>query len=379
MAKSKNDEEILQDENTESAEQAQAPKRIKLKKETEVLSQEELEAKFGGVDGDEKPTVKKQVKVKGKTTFSLEDYKKDKGVADGAKMKPESWLRMSPAFQQVTGLKGAIVGGINIVHGKSDTSKSTFALELAKFAQEDGTLVCWLITEKKWSRQRCVDMGVDLDKCIVNSDINFIEEGCDFIEELLKDQEEGRLPHDILFIWDSIGATPSKREWESAEEGESGKGMMVTAKVLRERISRRIFHKINNTKKETYPYNATLFVVNQSYIVPPAFAGGQPKLVPTGGDALTYSASLVFRFGGVTSASSKVKCVKNSVQLAFASKIAVVVEKNHVSEICSEGKLCSGKDGFFLDTKEAIEAYKKEHRDGWALEFDKDWDKVSKD
>src|ERR1035437_7392018 len=231
MAKSKNDEEILQDENTESAEQAQAPKRIKLKKETEVLSQEELEAKFGGVDGDEKPTVKKQVKVKGKTTFSLEDYKKDKGVADGAKMKPESWLRMSPAFQQVTGLKGAIVGGINIVHGKSDTSKSTFALELAKFAQEDGTLVCWLITEKKWSRQRCVDMGVDLDKCIVNSDINFIEEGCDFIEELLKDQEEGRLPHDILFIWDSIGATPSKREWESAEEGESGKGMMVTAKV----------------------------------------------------------------------------------------------------------------------------------------------------
>ena len=341
------------------------------------LSQEELEAKFS--EGEDNKKEPKKIKIKTKSTFSLDDYKKDKGVEDGAKMKPETWIKMSPAFQDVTGLPGIICNSISLVHGKSDSTKSTMALELARCAQEQGMLPVFIITERKWSVQRCVDMGVDMENCIVNTDIDFIEGGCDFIEELLKDQEEGRLPHDLVFIWDSIGATPSKKEWEASEEGGESKGMMVTAKVLRDRISRRIFHKITSTKKESYPFNATLFVVNQSYVTPPAFIGAMPTLTAAGGEALTYSASLIFRLGNVSSTASKVKATKDGVQLAFASKVKLTVTKNHCSEICNEGFICAGRTGYFPDTKEALEEYKKTYKGDWNLEFDKDWNRTSKD
>lgn len=346
--------------------------------ETAELSQVELEAKFQEESGDK--TNKPKVKIKGKSNFSLNDYKKDKGVAEGGKMKPDSWIRMSPAFQEVTGLPGIIENSISIAHGKSDSGKSTMALELAKYAQQQNVLPVFIITEKKWSPQRCIDMGIDLDKCIINTDIDFIESGCDFIEELLKDQEEGRLPYDVVFIWDSIGSTPSKKEFDAAEDdSKSGGGMMLASRILRERISRRIFHKINRTKKDNYPYNATLFVVNQSYTTPPSFVGGQPSLSPYGGDGLTYSASLIFRMGGVLSSSSKVKATKDGVQLSFAIRTAITVQKNHVTNVSPDGKILCVPTGFITDSKEAIEEYKKEHKDGWNLEFDKDWSNVSKD
>jgi RecA/RadA recombinase len=346
--------------------------------QAEGLSQAELEEKFGGESEEAPKKEEKKIKIKTKTTFSLADYKKSKG-ADDVKFKPQTWIKMSPAFQSVTALPGIPCNSITVCHGRSNSGKSTMALELAKYAQEQDIIPVFIITEKKWSWDRCTDMGIDPERCIVNTNVDFIEEGCDKIEEFLKDQEEGRLPHDIVFIWDSIGSTPSKKEFEAAEEGGGGGGMMLTARVLRERISRRIFHKINNTRKEDRPYNATLFVVNQSYLTPPSFAGGQPSITAYGGEGLTYSASIIFRMGGVLSSASKVKATKDGVQLSFAIKTALVVEKNHVTNVSPDGKVLCTAHGFIPDTKEAIEEYKKNNKDGWSLEFDKDWDKVSKD
>jgi RecA/RadA recombinase len=344
----------------------------------QVLSQKELEAKFSGED---EPTEKeaKKVKIKSKSTFSLEDYKTKIG-SSMAHFKPQTWIPMSPAFQKVSGLPGIPEGHLVVNFGKSDTGKSTMALELAKYAQEQGVLVVFLITEKKWSWERCSEIGIDVDACLIKDDIDFIEEGCDIIEEILKDQVEGRLTRDVVFIWDSIGATPSRKEFEaSEEEGKSGGGMMVTARVLRERITRRISYKINNTRRETHPYNATLFIVNQAYQSPPSFPGGPTTLVPYGGDALTYSATLVFRMGGVMSNSSKVKAAKDGMQMAFAIKSALVVHKNHITNVSPDGKILCTPHGFIEDDKNAIDAYKKEYKDGWALEFDKDWNSVTKD
>ena len=155
--------------------------------------------------------------------------------------------------------------------------------------------------------------------------------------------------------------------------------MMVAAKILRERISRRIFHKINNTRKESYPFNATLLLVTQSYITPSAYPGGQPSITATGGEGIIYASSLVFRFGGIMSSSSKIKATKDGVQVSFAVKSALVVEKNHITNSSPDGKVvCTGK-GFIDDTKEAIDEYKKNNKADWNLEFDKDWDRVTKE
>lgn len=340
------------------------------------LSQEEMEAKFSGEEGSEKEA--KKIKIKTKSTFSLNDYKK-KTESTKASFKPQTWIRMSPAYQKVTALPGIPEGHIVTIYGKSDTGKSTMALELAKYAQEQNVLPVFVITEKKWSWERCTDLGIDIDNCLAKDDIDYIEEGCDYIEEILKDQAEGKLPHDIVFIWDSVGGTPSKKEFESAEEGGSGGGMMVAARVLRERFTRRISNKINNTRRESTPYNATLFIVNQAYQAPPTFVGGQTTLKPYGGDGITYCSTLVFRMGGVMSNSSKVKATKDGMQVGFAIKSALVVEKNHITNLTPDGKILCTPHGFIEDDKAAIDEYKKAYKDGWNLEYDKDWNAVNKD
>jgi len=354
------------------------------KKEKEVTenvestpqSQAEMEAKFAPEEvAAEKKT---KIKIKTKTTFSLEDYKKDK-QGDSVEFKPQTWIRMSKAFQSVSGLPGIPENSISVCHGRSNSGKSTMALELAKHAQDQGVLPVFIITEKKWDWKRCEDMGISKEFCLINTNVDFIEEGCDYIEEILKDQIEGKLPHDVVFIFDSIGSTPSKKEFENAEDGGGGLAMMQAAKVLRERISRRIFHKINNTRKTTHVYNASLFVVNQSYVSPPSFPGGVPSITPYGGEGLTYAASVIIRMGGVMSSASKVKATKDGVQLAFAIKSAMVVEKNHVTNVSPDGKIICTGTGFIEDTKQSIEEYKKNNKSDWNLEYDKDWNSVSKD
>jgi RecA/RadA recombinase len=341
----------------------------------ENLTPEEMEKKFSD---DKMEKLEKKIAVKSKKSFSLDDYKKEKN-ADGAKFKPQTWIKMSEAFQGVTGLPGLAESAVIVVFGASDSGKTTMLLEAAKYAQEQGIMPVFVITEKKWSWERAAEMGIDIDKCIFRDDIDFIEEGCDFIEDLLRDQEEGKLPYDLLFLWDSIGATPSKREFDAAEEGEGGGGMMVTARVLRERITRRISHKINSTRKETHPYNSTLFIVNHAYQAPPSFPGGQTTLKMYGGDGIYLSASLAFRMGGVMTRSSKVKATKDGSQVAFGIKSALVVEKNHVTNVAPDGKIICTPHGFIEDTKEALDEYKKKYKEGWNLEFDKYWDKVTKD
>jgi RecA/RadA recombinase len=354
----------------------------KKKEDTSTLSQEELEAKFSGETGEEgspeDDKKAKKIKIKTKSTFSLSDYKQ-KTESTKASFKPQTWIRMSPAYQKVTGLPGIPEGHIVQIYGRSDTGKSTMALELAKNAQEQGILPVFIITEKKWSWERCTEIGIDIDNCLAKDDIDFIEEGCDYIEEIIKDQVEGKLPYDIVFIWDSIGATPSKKEFEAAEEGGSGGGMMVTARVLKERFTRRISNKINNTRRETSPYNATLFVVNQAYQAPPSFVGGQTTLKPNGGEGIYYCSTLVFRMGGVMSNSSKVKATKDGMQVGFAIKSALVVEKNHITNVTPDGKILCTPHGFIEDDKAAIDEYKKAYKDDWKLEFESNWDAVNKD
>src|ERR1035437_3585481 len=99
-----------------------------------VLSQKELEAKFSG---ENEPTEKEviKIKIKTKSNFSLSDYKKDK-QGNSVNFKPQTWINMSPAFRTVTALPGIPCNSITVCHGRSNSGKSTMALELAKYAQE---------------------------------------------------------------------------------------------------------------------------------------------------------------------------------------------------------------------------------------------------
>ena len=359
MAKSKKTQEELDIQDNETM-------------DVEEMSQEELEAQFDSEAPKEK--TKKKIVVKEKKQFSLADFKKNIKHEEVPK-KPVSWIPMSPAFQETTHLPGIPEGHVSMVFGRSDVGKTTMLVELAVSAQQNGIIPVLVITENKFSKERAATMGLDLDNCILKDGITYIEEGLDFMNEILDFQESGELPQDIVFLWDSIGSTPSRAEFLANKEGK-GRAMMETAKLLREKIHRYIWHRITATQKQDFPYNATAFFVCGAY---PQSAPGQsqPSLVHSGGDGIYLAATLAFRMGGVMSRSSKVTAVKDGNEVGFAIKSALVVDKNHITNVTSKGKIVCTDHGFIMDDKKAIDEYKKQHKDGWDLNFDKFWDSVT--
>ncbi len=360
----------------------------KSKKEDEKSNQNDLESKFNIEPkvGKTEPD-KKKVIFQPKGKFDLDKYKKLRTVE--TEYKPESWIPMSDAFKEVLGFPGFPQGHVHEVYGPSDCGKTTMLLELAVGAQKMGILPVFVITEKKWSWDRADAMGIDRNFCLFRDDLDFIEEACDYINVVLDDQKNGDLPHDIIFLWDSIGATPSKAEFEAQEEHqkevkkvtEAGGdtkdvekktgGMMVAARVIRERIQRVIQHKITATRNVKFPYFSTLFIVNHGYISPSAMPGLPPSLTPYGGGGLKYALSFMIRQGKVNGLHKKHDAKKNGVNITWGLQVPLVLEKNHINGIVRNGDVIVTPYGYIKADPESIEQYKKEHREEWDTSFDK--------
>lgn len=363
------------------------PKKMGLEKMSLEKLNESLEfsEKEGATDAVEliKAEIEKRKKLLSKSEEikkkfkSLSDYK-EKIKFKEVNYKEQGWINMSPAFKDTIKQPGIPTGHVHMVYGLSDVGKTTLAVEAAANAQKQGILPIFIITENKFSKDRAAVMGLDPDSCIFHNDVDFIEEGCDLINKYLKEQEQGELPYDILFVWDSIGQTPSREEMNKVDNGEKG-GMMVTSRVISERIKRNIAKKISSSRREDYPYTNTFIVVNHAYTKPPTPPSTISSLVAGGGEALWLSCSFVFRMGGVMSRSSKVTATKDGTTVSFAIRSAIKLEKNHINDLSAEGKIICTDHGFLLDDKTAIDNYKEEYRSGWNLEFDKYWNSVSLD
>ena len=346
----------------------------KTKKNDEVveeLSQKELEAKFSGENEPAEKEAKK-IKIKSKSNFSLKDYQKEIKIPI-VNYKPDSWIPMSKAFMETTQLPGIPEGRVIACWGFEDSGKSTVALELMANAQQRGVLPILINTEKKFNWEHAETMGVDKDNMIYVDSLETVEECCEFIKERLKDQKEGRLPTDIVFVWDSIGNVISGAELRADEKGDTS-AIMATAKLLTQQIHRIIEKRISDTRKEEYPYNATLFVVNHAYQGTMA-----NTLTPYGGRGVLKAATLSIRMGGILSNSTKCYAVKDGVEMAYAIKTSIVVEKNHITNVSVKAKIICTAHGFIMDSKESIDEYKKQHKDSWELKFAKDWDKYGND
>lgn len=331
----------------------------------------------------EKENEQEEVKKEGVPTISakfakLSDYR-TKTKIEETKYKPQEWIGMSPAFKEVTKLPGIPMGHVVMNYGKSDTGKTTMLVEAGAYAQKQGVLPVLIITENKWSWERAEMMGLKKDECIFFDGIETIEAGVEKIVSILKDQKDGKLSYDLLFLWDSIGSTPSKAEWESHLEDGGKTAMMVTAKVLRAQFTRFLGPKINATRKEEYPFTNTMLIVNHAYTAPAKPPATISSLEPYGGDGIWLTSTLVFRQGGVLSRSSKITATKDKATVAYAIKSALVVDKNHITNVAAKGNILCTDHGFLLDDKDTIEAYKEKYRGDWNLEYDKYWDQVSDD
>lgn len=314
--------------------------------------------------------VEKTPNLKPKKTFSISDYRKNLDLEEVI-YKEDEWIPLGRAFQDTTQLPGIPIYGVSMVYGHPDSGKSTLALEAAKGAIDNDILPIFINTEKKFNWSHALDMGITQDDMLYVDSIEEVEDITKFVRERLKDQRDGVLPTDILVIIDSIGNVVSKAERDAIEKDADG-AIMKTAKVLTQQIHRVIEKQVSATKRADFPYSATLLIVNHAYEGTIA-----NTLTPYGGKGIAKAASLIIRMGGILSNSTKVYATKDGVNVSFAIKTAIVVEKNHITNISVKDKILCTAHGFVKDTTTDLNNYKKEHRTDWELRFDDDWNKYS--
>lgn len=303
-----------------------------------------------------------------KKEFSLENIKSK--FSTKTKYKPESFYNCGEAFMDACGLPGPVMGGINMFLGHSNSSKTTAMILAAADAQRKGHLPVFIITEKKWSWEHSVELGLEAEQnengewdgqFIFNDSFDYIEQLTDYINELLDAQEKGELPYSLAFFIDSIGSIPCKMTYEG-----SG-GSMHDARVLADKIGRGIHSRISKSKKEDYPYINTMAVIVQPWVQLPDSPFGQATIQPKGGQALFLSSSLVFLFGNQKSSGvSHITATKNGRTISYATRTKVSILKNHVTGIAfKDGKIIAVPQGYIADTKEALDKYKKEYSSYW--------------
>jgi len=286
------------------------------------------------------------------------------------KYKPESFYNCGDAFMDACGLPGPVMGGINMFLGHSNSSKTTAMILAAADAQKKGHLPVFIITEKKWSFEHSVELGLQAEQnengewdgqFIFNDSFDYIEQLTDYINELLDAQEKGEILYNLAFFIDSIGSIPCKQTFDG------GGGTMHDARVLADKIGRGIHSRISKSKKEDYPYLNTMSVIVQPWVQLPDSPFGQATIQPKGGQALFLSSSLVFLFGNQKSSGvNHITATKNGRTISYAVRTKVSILKNHVTGIAfKDGKIIAVPQGYIADTKEALDKYKKQYSSYW--------------
>ena len=326
-----------------------------------------------------------------KKNFNLDKFKEKKLLSGNVKFKEQKWIPFSQALQDTLSLPGIPMGHITMVRGGSNTGKSTTSIETLVNAQKMGVLPVLIITEMKhdWNHWRTMgfemnevkdDNGVvvDYDGFFIYKDrssLSSIEDIAAFIVDLLKEQDEGNLPYDLLFLWDSVGSIPCRM---SIEQGKNNP--MWNAGAIATQFGNFINQQIVLSRKEDKPYTNTFLIVNKTGVSPAEGPMARPRMTNKGGNTFFYDASIVLTFGNVTNAgTSKIKAIKDKKEVEFALRTKIACDKNHVSGIATKGTIVSTVHGFIKDNPGSITKYKKTHSEDWVDILGKGDYKVTED
>lgn len=313
-----------------------------------------------------------------KGAFDLDVFKKSKYLDKGVKFKEQKWIPLSPAIQDALSIPGIAMGQINVVRGHSDTGKTTVLLEAAVAAQKMGILPVFIITEMKWNWEHAKQMGFELTEIpdegtgevidykgffiyVDRSSLNSVEDVSGFIADLLNEQSQGKLPYDLLFLWDSVGSIPCNM---SIEQGKNNP--MWNAGAMATQFGNFINQRFPMSRKENSQFTNTLLVINKVGVQPAESPMAKPRMTNKGGNAMYWDAGIVITFGNVTnSGTSKIKATKNGKDVEFAKRTKVSCDKNHVNGITTKSTIIVTVHGFIEDDDKAVKEYKKEHSKEW--------------
>jgi hypothetical protein len=335
--------------------------------------------------------------------FDLEKFKKSKFLDQSSKFKKQRWLTFSPALRDALSIPGVPLGHVFVARGGSDTGKTTLLIEAAVEAQKQGILPVFIITEMKWDFVHAAKMGFQCDAVpdeatgevvdykgffiyVDRSSLNTIEDVSAFIADLLSEQKQGKLPHDLLFLWDSVGSIPCEM---SVKQGNNNP--MWNAGAMATQFGNFINQQFPLSRKESSPYTNTLFIINKTGVQPALTPMSQPRMTNKGGNAMYWDATIVATFGNVTnSGTSKISVQHKGKKVEFAKRTKIAIDKIHADYgIATTSTVIVTPHGFIPDTPEAIKEYKKQYAHEWfneqvdvsdliQIEDNSEWEESSK-
>ena len=314
-----------------------------------------------------------------KGTFDLDKFKKTKKLDQSSNFKAQKWIPFSPAVEDALSIPGIPMGHITIARGGSDTGKTTLMIEAAVAAQKMGVLPVFIITEMKWDFAHAQKMGFSCEAVpdaatgevlnysgfflyVDRSTLNSIEDVSAFIADILDEQKRGNLPHDLLFLWDSVGSIPCDM---SIEQGKNNP--MWNAGAMSTQFGNFINQKFPMSRKESYQFTNTFFVINKVGVQPALTPMSQPRMTNKGGNTMYWDASLVITFGNVTnSGTSKIHAQNKGKKVEFAKRTKISIDKIHADcGIATTSTVIVTPHGFIPDTKDDEKAYKAAHAHEW--------------
>lgn len=335
-------------------------------------------------------------KTIGKTSFDNKSFKKSIGLGEQTvKEKEITWLPFKKAFHDAVGVPGVPRGYTSQFRGFSDVGKSTGIYESLAAAQKIGDYCIIIDTEGSFNWEHAKLVGFDYEEIVdestgevvdydgndfmyfggpdlLNMYANFdykdakmkttpqrhipvVEDVAKLINDLLDKQAEGDFPHNLVFLWDSIGSIGC---YQGAVSNTNNN--QWTAGALKREFESILNFRIPASRRVSSEFINTFVAVQKIWLRPNAV--GQPTVMHNGGEGFKYGVRMIFHMGGMTTSSSKkLDAVSGGQKYNFGVMTDIKCVKNHVNGIEYAGTICSTPHGFL--NPEEKNAYVKENKD----------------
>jgi len=302
-----------------------------------------------------------------KKKFDLEAYSDSEDKVDVV-YKPDEDIILQKEVSEAIGMPGLRKGTMSVAYGLSNSGKTNLMIQAAVQAQRQGVVPILIITENKMDWTHAQNQGLDISKsaAIIREDLEYLEDVYNYISQKIEDVKTGKLPYDVLFLWDSVASTPSVESMEISKDGSIKKryGPQKNASVIGY-YNPIIMKRLTATRREDSKGTATLLALTQAYVKPAEFAGGIATIVPNGGEKIWFPLSMCIE----VKEGKRLQATVNGNKVVFGTVCKLKVVKNHLSDLSSSGEYVITGSGIIPNDPKAIEDYKKQHRDSWVSTY----------
>lgn len=248
--------------------------------------------------------------------FAKKDPRRAKQIGVGnnlANLTEKDYIIMPEFWQKATNTLGLPFGRTVIIAGKTDSGKTSVAIQAMKCAQDQGVAIIYVETENKTSTDDLVAWGVDPSQVIVIK-ASVAEEAFDLLFEAWDAFKDKYPEAPLLVIFDSIGNAISQRDnnlnmvEQSSQPGGKGKSNRLgISKMTAKRDQDR----------------AAILLISYTYA-----NLGSIGVTVAGGDANMLFASLVYRTNRMGDIEKTVKGEKKKI----GTKVIWSLVKNHINK-----------------------------------------------